>query len=261
MVELQHIEATSVDKILDALATDGACIARNALTTDVCERLVDDFRPHLDSSQWGVDEIGYKDDFFGGKTKRLHGLFSKSTLMSDVLLNPLMLSLTHKLLKETGVASDVRLSNAELMVLGSDQGVKSFHADAGSWHRAQQAETRELLISVNYALTDFTETNGATRVVPGSHLWSNDREPGEDEVCLAIMPRGSALIYSGKAIHSGGANQEGDIRIGLYLGYIASWLRPIENHLVTNRVEDIQALSEEAQRLLDVSPGGITIYA
>jgi ectoine hydroxylase-related dioxygenase (phytanoyl-CoA dioxygenase family) len=261
MVELKHIEATSVDEILDAVATDGACIASNALTTDVCERLVDDFRPHLDRSQWGVDDIGYKDEFFGSKTKRLHGLFSKSTLMADVLTNPVMLSLANKLLKETGVASDIRLSNAELMVLGGDQGAQVFHADAGSWQRAQQAETRELLISVNYALTDFTRTNGATRVVPGSHLWPEGREPGEDEICQAIMPRGSALIYSGKAIHSGGANKEDAIRVGLYLGYIASWLRPIENHLVTNRVEDILALSEEAQRLLDVSPGGITIYA
>jgi hypothetical protein len=54
------------------------------------------------------------------------------------------------------------------------------------------------------------------------------------------MPRGSALLY---------------------LGYVASWLRPLENQLVTNEPADILALPQEAQTLLDVSEGGFTVYA
>ena len=69
------------------------------------------------------------------------------------------------------------------------------------------------------------------------------------------------MIYTGNAVHSGGANTENDARVGLYLGYIVSWLRPIENQLVTNHPGDILALPERAQRLLDVSPGGFTVFA
>jgi hypothetical protein len=211
-----------------------------------------------------VDDLGYRDEFYGRQTKRLHGLFSKSPRMQEVLTNPFLLSLARRFLIEPGTARDFRLSNTELMVLNQDQEAQVFHTDGASWRRAQKREKaagNEILISANCALTDFTSTNGATRVVPGSHRWDNARVPEEHEVCLAVMPKGSALIYTGNAIHSGGANLESEARVGLYLGYVVSWLRPLENYLITNRPEDILALSDEAKRLLDVSPGGFTVFA
>ena len=181
--------------------------------------------------------------------------------MVEVLTHPLFLSLAERMFVATGMANDVRLSNAELMVLNRDQEAQVLHTDAVSWKRAQELEDGEILVSANCALTDFTATNGATRVVPGSHRWEAGRMPSDDEITLATMPRGSALIYTGNAMHSGGANQEDEARVGLYLGYIASWLRPIENHLLTNEPADILALPERAQRLLDVVPGGFAPYA
>ena len=261
MAVLKQIDATDPEAILQAVRDDGACIALNVLSLDLCDALMRDFQPHLDQLNWGVDDLGYRNEFYGEQTKRLHGLFSKSTNMVRVLTHPLFLTLARKMFVDSGMSSDVRLSNTELMVLNKDQDVQVFHEDAASWHRVQQQESEEILISANCALTDFTESNGATRVVPGSHLWEQDREPEADEICLAVMPRGSALIYSGNAIHSGGANREEAARVGLYLGYIVSWLRPIENQLVTNDPADILALPEDAKRLLDVSPGGFTVYA
>ena len=75
------------------------------------------------------------------------------------------------------------------------------------------------------------------------------------------MKKGSALLYSGNVLHSGGENRTDNIRTGLYLGYSISWLRPIENQLVTNNPEDVFSLSKEAQQLLDVVPGGFTVIA
>ena len=62
-------------------------------------------------------------------------------------------------------------------------------------------------------------------------------------------------------IHSGGANTDAMTRIGLYLGYVVSWLRPIENQMVTNDPADVLALSEQAKQLLDVVEGGFTVIA
>ncbi|MFT6011486.1 MAG: ectoine hydroxylase-related dioxygenase (phytanoyl-CoA dioxygenase family), partial [Candidatus Azotimanducaceae bacterium] len=203
---------------------------------------------------------------YGQQTKRLHGLFSKSPKMVEVLTNPLLLQVAREMLVSDDRAKDIRLSNTELMVLGQDQPVQVFHTDGSSWHRAQRQEQslgplNEILISANIALTPFTAINGATRVVPGSHLWSPERKPQPAEICQAIMPKGSALLYSGNVIHSGGANETETTRIGLYLGYVVSWLRPLENYLVTNKPDDIFALAAEAQQLLDVSPGGFTVMA
>ncbi len=261
MATLRQFDSTQVEEILAAVAEDGACIALNVLPAELCTALLADFQSHLDELDWGIDELGYRNQFYGDQTKRLHGLFSRSPRMVEVLTNPLFLSLARRMFVESGLSSDVRLSNTELMVLSQGQHNQEFHSDAASWRRVQQRESEEILISANCALTEFTATNGATRVVPGSHLWTEPRTPEEDEVCLAVMPRGAALIYSGNAVHSGGANTETQARVGLYLGYIVSWLRPIENQLVTNNPQDILALPEDAQRLLDVSPGGFTVYA
>ncbi len=264
MAELKQFEHTRVDDILSAVRADGACIALNVLPLELCDALIADFQQYLDDIDWGSDELGYRDKFYGLQTKRLHGLFSKSSHMVEVLTHPLFLSLAQQMFVDSGLSNDVRLSNTELMVLNKDQDVQEFHSDAASWHHVQNQEkkdNREILISANCALTEFTTTNGATRVVPGSHRWSQARTPQADEVCLAVMPKGAALIYSGNAEHSGGANNEDAARLGLYLGYIVSWLRPIENQLVTNEAKDIFALPDQAQRLLDVSPGGFTVFA
>lgn len=261
MVELARFTAPDVRAIRDALDADGACIVEGLLEQATCERLLTDFTPHLESLDWGIDDLGYRNAFYGSRTKRLHGLFSRSTSMVEVLLHPLLLALAEELFVTSGMARELRLSNTELMVLTAGQGNQDFHTDAVSWRRAQQRETGEILVSANIALTDFRTSNGATRVVPGSHRWPPGREPRDDEICCAVMPRGAALVYSGNVIHSGGASHEDEPRVGLYLGFIPSWLRPIENQLVTNAPSDIHALPEVARRLLDVSPGGFTVYA
>lgn len=262
MTSLQHFSTGDpMKRIADAVESDGACIVTDLLAPEFCDALRGDFNPHLEQIPWGIDELGYKDEFYGNRTKRLHGLFSKSRHMVDVLTHPFLISLARRTLVEPGTAKDIRLSNTELMVLNQDQDVQAFHTDGASWYRAQRQDPNETLISANIALTEFTATNGATRVVPGSHLWDEMREPNADETCLAVMPKGAALLYAGRVVHSGGANMQPEARLGLYLGYVASWLRPIENQLVTNKPEDIFALPEEAQRLLDVSPGGFTVIA
>jgi ectoine hydroxylase-related dioxygenase (phytanoyl-CoA dioxygenase family) len=261
MAELEQINHRNRAEILAAVGRDGGCIALNVLPDETCDSLLKDFEPHLNDLDWGMDELGYRDEFYGNRTKRLHGLFEKSGMMTDVLCHPLFSYLSEQLFIEPGIAREVRLSNTEVMALSQDQGNQMFHTDGASWGRAQQSEENEILISANIALTDFTADNGATRVVPGSHRWHQIREPGDEEVCLATMPRGSALIYSGNLLHSGGENRTPHTRTGLYLGFIPSWLRPIENQLVTNSPDVIFDLPEDARRLLDVSPGGFTVMA
>lgn len=250
--------------IVSAIVRDGACIVENLLSEGECDQLVGDFTSHLEALPWGVDELGYKNDFYGSDTKRLHGLFSKSSHMESVLTNACLISVARSILQDNQKARDIRLSNTELMVLNQHQKNQEFHTDGGSWYRVQATEKNageEILVSANVALTEFTATNGATRVVPGSHLWEKDRVPMDDEICQAIMPKGAALLYSGNVIHSGGANTDAMVRIGLYLGYVVSWLRPLENQLVTNRPEDIFALGREARQLLDIVEGGFTVLA
>lgn len=103
-----------------------------------------------------------------------------------------------------------------------------------------------------FALTDFTEENGATVIAPGSHNW-----PGAlphvkpEQTCRAVMKAGSALLYNGKVIHGGGSNISKDNwRVGLHAGFVSGWLRAEENHQLTTSVATARTLPEHAQRML-----------
>ena len=65
------------------------------------------------------------------------------------------------------------------------------------------------------------------------------------------MKAGSALLYSGKVIHGGGANVSKDEwRLGLHAGFVLGWLRSEENHQLTTSLDVARKLSEHAQRML-----------
>ena len=81
-----------------------------------------------------------------------------------------------------------------------------------------------------WAITDFTEENGATRVVPGSHLYDHSPEYGKHYDSIAAeMPKGSVLVYNGSMWHGGGLNQTASRRIGIAMNYCAGFIRQQEN--------------------------------
>ena len=102
-----------------------------------------------------------------------------------------------------------------------------------------------------FALTDFSAANGATQVVPGSHLWPLDRTAKPEEIIQAEMTAGSALLYLGSTIHGGGANRTDSARRrGMFLGYVVGWLRTEENTFLTVPIEKVRAMPLRIQELL-----------
>ena len=59
----------------------------------------------------------------------------------------------------------------------------------------------------------------------------------------------------------GGAHAGGPPGAGLYIGWIPSWLKPLENHLATNGAAAFDRLPGELKALLDVEQSGFTVYA
>jgi ectoine hydroxylase-related dioxygenase (phytanoyl-CoA dioxygenase family) len=81
-----------------------------------------------------------------------------------------------------------------------------------------------------WALTDFTEANGATRLVPGSHLFDHSPDYGaEYDSIPAEMTAGSVLIWHGSLWHGGGANTTDETRMGIAMNYCAGYIRQQEN--------------------------------
>ena len=81
-----------------------------------------------------------------------------------------------------------------------------------------------------WALTDFTEANGATRIVPGSHSADHSPDYGKPYDSIAAeMPKGCVLIWHGSLWHGGGANTTDERRIGIAMNYCAGYIRQQEN--------------------------------
>jgi ectoine hydroxylase-related dioxygenase (phytanoyl-CoA dioxygenase family) len=142
-------------------------------------------------------------------------------------------------------------------------------AEAQALHRDQWCfdffpfpDDVEVELATMWALTDFTEHNGATRVVPGSNrltLEGIDLSELDEAAVPAVMPRGSVVIYSGRTVHGGGRNDSDQTRIGVNIDYVLGWLRQQENQYLVTPPEVARHLPEDLQRLVGYTLGAYAL--
>jgi ectoine hydroxylase-related dioxygenase (phytanoyl-CoA dioxygenase family) len=113
-----------------------------------------------------------------------------------------------------------------------------------------------MVVNVMWPLVEFTDENGATRIVPGSHRWTEEIPGPETETVGIELSICSALIYLGSVWHGGGANRSTKPRLGVVLHYAAAWLRPVENHVLVVPPQQARHLPVRLQELLgyNISP-------
>ena len=105
-----------------------------------------------------------------------------------------------------------------------------------------------------WALTDFTAANGATRLVPGSHLSDHSPDYGAPYDSIAAeMPAGSVLIWHGSLWHGGGANTTDETRMGIAMNYCAGYIRQQENQQLGLSRETVEQFSPRLRQLVGYS--------
>jgi len=183
--------------------------------------------------------------FEGYHTQRIYAVYAKTRAFDDLAVHPLLLAaLDHALGEHYQFSAPVALR------IGPGEAAQVLHRDEGVYPLPRPHPP--VVVNSMWALCDFTEANGATRLVPGSHQWPPHRqpEPDEREVVRATMPAGSVLIYLGGLWHGGGANTSDRPRPGLLLEYVVSWLRPQETQLIAVPPELARDLPPRLQELL-----------
>jgi ectoine hydroxylase-related dioxygenase (phytanoyl-CoA dioxygenase family) len=109
----------------------------------------------------------------------------------------------------------------------------------------------EVVVNVMWPLQDFTEENGATRLIPESNRWTTEPPSNQAPRPVTVeMPAGAALLYTGSVWHGGGANHTDSDRLGVVLHYASSWLRPVENHVLAVPPSLVSTLPVRLQELL-----------
>jgi ectoine hydroxylase-related dioxygenase (phytanoyl-CoA dioxygenase family) len=110
-----------------------------------------------------------------------------------------------------------------------------------------------------WALTDFTEENGATRVIPGSNRWADKLRPAYEDTEPAEMRAGSVLLYTGSVYHGGGANRSDHVRKGINITYCLGWRRLEENQYLAVPQDVARTLDEELLRLMGYGRGAYAL--
>jgi ectoine hydroxylase-related dioxygenase (phytanoyl-CoA dioxygenase family) len=176
-------------------------------------------------------------------------------------MNPLILGAANATLLP--FCSRIQLNITQLITILSGQGAQPLHRDRFVWGGDDRGgvipEGIEPQCNGIWAITDFTEENGATHVVPGSHKWSFDRQAKREESVQAVMSRGSVLLYNGTVFHGGGANRGSTPRIGLNITYTLGWLRQEENQYLSCPPEIAKELDPELTALLGYSFGNYAL--
>lgn len=250
----------SFEELIGTLEQDGAVIIENILTAGQLASLNSELDPYVAATAPGSPNATSQGmiDFLGHSTVRIDGLPAKSRTFLDLMLLPqLTEAADHFLLPN---CEDYLFNTGQLIQIGPAQSAQPLHRDEEAWQEQTSAlawPRPQLQIEAMFALSDFSVANGATRVVPGSHLWPRDREARQAEIVQAEMPAGSALLYLGSAMHGGGANTTTDqYRRGMFLGYVVGWLRTEENTFLTVPIEKVRSMPARIQELLGYKAHG-----
>jgi ectoine hydroxylase-related dioxygenase (phytanoyl-CoA dioxygenase family) len=117
----------------------------------------------------------------------------------------------------------------------------------------------EVQCNTLWAMTEFSERNGATRVIPGSHRREDRLQFRHEDTVPAEMPAGSLLLYTGALYHGAGANHSDSVRYGLNLTYSVSWLRQEENQYLAVPAEIARTFDEPLLRLMGYARGAYAL--
>ncbi|MFJ9810574.1 phytanoyl-CoA dioxygenase family protein [Streptomyces sp. NPDC101158] len=245
---------TPAEEILKIVTRDGGVVIKGFLTQEQIARFNSEIEHPLRALAPGSthqDEIVAA--FHGSNTKRLTNLVTHSaTFRSEVIDHPLVHEISDLVfLQESGT---YWMTTAQVIEIGPGNKAQMLHRDLENWFPfiGMGPAGPEVTINFLVALTDFTEENGATRVIPGSNHWSDFEDRGTPEQTIpAVMNAGDVLLISGKTAHGGGANRTGDeYRRGLAFTFNAGFLTGEEAYPFLVDRELAKTLSPRVQRML-----------
>lgn len=250
MAEVTHLPSNcSVPEIIEVVERDGTVIVEDMVSpswlaefNSSVQTSIDDYAPY----DYGDPE---SIEFLGRQTVRLNGLISKSNNYIELMTDERLLGvMDHFLAPNCG---QYRLNSSEIIEIHGGETAQDLHVDDVIWPVHHWAPDRLLQFNVLLAATDFSATNGATQVVPGSHRWNDpERVAKPEEIAHAIMTAGSAILVSGKTLHGGGANTSGERRRAVCTSYVLGWLRSQENHFLHTSLEQARDWPERVRQLM-----------
>ncbi|KAL3427434.1 phytanoyl-CoA dioxygenase [Phlyctema vagabunda] len=211
-----------IEEFIDAITKDGGCICTNFVSVETVEKANAEVKPWLDADK------PWNGKLFPPETRRCNRLLWRSeTCREKFFMHPLYQALGEHFLSSTdptwydqkchyytshplmsaALGIDVRPNAAGQRLHRDDKMYHTRHADATStgWTAGRDDGFGLFVPGIK-----TTVENGATRMIPGSHLWGDDVGPNPDDVIYAEMDVGEAAFMFASMYHGGSTNNSKD---------------------------------------------------
>jgi hypothetical protein len=226
---------------LAALERDGYVVFERLVPEELVRALKEDVLPRLAPPY-------ARNNFEGRATQRLYAVIEKTFACNPLVEHPLVLGLLDRILRPNYLLSQLQVIN----ILPGEAQQPLHHDDA--FYPVPRPRP-PLGAATIWAIDPFTAENGATVVIPQSHLWGDKMPDADDEArrIPVVMPPGSMIFFHGTLWHAGGANRTDAARLCVTAQYCEPWCRQQENFAFSVSRERAKACSEHVQRMLGYS--------
>jgi ectoine hydroxylase-related dioxygenase (phytanoyl-CoA dioxygenase family) len=248
---IEHLDSSATpEAATKILGRDGCVVIDSLVAADVLAQVRREMAPFSRANSGGTDS------FSGRDTKRTGALIARSPTSRELVMHPLVLGAVGEVLKD---ATSFHLHLTQMIAIGAGESSQPIHRDQWAFDFFSFPQGYEVQTNTLWAMTDFTEENGATRVIPGSNHFEDKKEFRIEDTECAEMKAGSVLLYTGAVYHGGGANRSDTVREGLNITYARSWLRQEENQYLTVPHDVARDLPEPLLRLMGYARGAYAL--
>jgi ectoine hydroxylase-related dioxygenase (phytanoyl-CoA dioxygenase family) len=243
---LNHLPNTAApEEVAAAINRDGYVIVDELAPNALMDRIQQEMSPYVNDSMYGIDNM------LGFKTKRTGALVARSPAARELIMNPTALGAAGTVLEK---ASAIQLHLTQIISVFPGEPAQKLHQDEIAWDFFPFPLDYNIQCNLLWAMTDYTEEMGATRVVPGSHL-SDRKKYTQEDTLPAVMKRGSALFYTGKIFHGAGANRSDRVRQAINITYAVGWVRQEENQFLSTPIEIARTLPDDLLKVMGYQLG------
>jgi hypothetical protein len=224
--------------IVDGLHRDGYAVIDGVVKPAELGPVRDAIQPLFSRTPFG------RNAFEGRRTRRVYSLLAKTRSTDRLASGEWLHALARELLGHHQLSAHVAVQ------VGAGSVAQELHTDDQVYPVARPHD--ELVLSAVWAIDELNDAGGATVLIPGSHRWEG-RSPNAADLASAIevcVPAGSLLLYRGSLWHGVGSNQSAAAAVFIYSEYIASWLRPLETHLLSIPRSTVRQMPERLQELI-----------
>lgn len=254
-------DATAFAARREQFDRDGYVLFESVLEPHMIEDIRAALAPYL------AADIAGRNDFEGLKTNRIYAMLAKGQIFADLACHPLALAFA-----EADLGKECLLSACLAINIHPGETVQPWHYDDSHYRLPRPRQS--LGVSAFWAIDETTRLNGATEIIPGSHVWPEQNLPGGNTLATfgdkrmrdvdddpgarsdraqVTMKPGSLMLAKGTLWHRGGANRSDKARMIITPQYCPGWTRQLENMALAVPPAIAAILPERARQLIGYS--------